>query len=271
VVKRAVALVVIAFAITGAALARAGKPPEPFASKGSFAVCVDVAFPPLEYYAKAGSRTPTGFDIDLARAAARRWKIKVSFVPVAFKGLLPALGAHKCDLVWSAIFVTPDRTKRFPAVGYMKTHRVLLVSKGNPKHIRNPSDLSGKVVATQAGTKYVGALKALDRRLKAQGKQGIKILTYRKDSDASAAVLAGQADAHLTQDIGAAYRITQTKGRFQIAYVYPQFDTFGVYYRRGDAAVGPALMRELAALKKNGTTKGLAKKYDLPLKDFGLK
>jgi len=35
--------------------------------------------------------------------------------------------------------------------------------------------------------------------------------------------------------------------------------------------IGPALKREFAALKKNGTIKRLANKYDLPLKAFGLK
>jgi polar amino acid transport system substrate-binding protein len=225
----------------------------------------------MEYYAKVGSTTPTGFDVDLAKAVARRWKIKVSFVSTAFTGLLPALGAKKCDLIWSGIFVTPERTQQFPAVGYMKTHRALLVRKGNPKRIHKPNDLSGKTVATEAGTKYVDALKALDKKLRAQGKKGITIQTYPKASDASAAVLVGRADADLTQDTEAAFRITQNKGKFQIAYLYPQFDTFGVYYRGSDSAVGPALKRELKALKKNGTMKRLARKYHLPLKDLGLK
>ena len=166
---------------------------------------MDVAFPPLEYYAKVGSSTPTGLDIDLARAIARRWAIRLRFVPTAFTGLLPALAAKKCDLVWSGIFVTRDRTRQFPAFGYMQSHRVLLVKKGNPNGIHTPNDLSGKTVATRAGTKYVNALKALDTRLKAQGKEGVKIQTYPKDSDATAAVFVGRADAHLTQDTGAAF------------------------------------------------------------------
>jgi polar amino acid transport system substrate-binding protein len=270
-VRGTAALGILVLAAMVTAGASAGKAPEPFASKGSFSVCVDVSFPPLEYYAKVGSSTPTGLDIDLTRAVARRWAIKLNFVPTAFTGLLPALAANKCDLVWSGIFVTPDRTRQFPAVGYMKSHRALLVRKGNPKDIHKPSDLSGKTVATQAGTKYVDALKALDKRLKAQGKKGVRIQRYPKDSDAAAAVLVGRADADLTQDVAAAFRITQTKGRFQFAYLYPQFDTFGVYYRRSDSAVGPALKREFAALKKNGTLRRLASKYRVPLRDFGLK
>jgi polar amino acid transport system substrate-binding protein len=266
--------VVTILALATAAIASGARPtkaPEPFASKGSFSVCMDISFPPMEYYAKVGSTTPTGFDVDAAKAVAKLWAIKVKFVPTAFTGLLPALASKKCDLIWSGIFVTPERTKQFPAVGYMKTHRALLVKGGNPENITNPVSLSGKTVSTEAGTKYVDTLKALDRQLKAKGKPGLTIQTYPKASDASAAVLTGRADADLTQDTEAAFRITQNRGKFEIAYLYPQADTFGVYYRRSDSAVGPGLRAAFKTMKANGTLKRIAKKYNLPLTDFGLK
>lgn len=269
--KATIALAIAVLIATAVASGARSKAPEPFASNGSFSVCMDISFPPMEFYARVGSKTPTGFDVDLAKAVAKRWGISVKFVPTGFTGLLPALGSEKCDLIWSGIFVTPERTKRFPAVPYMTSHRALLVRAGNPERIRSPNDLSGKTVSTEAGTKYVDALKALDKKLKAQGRDGITIHTYPKASDASAAVLVGRADADLTQDTEAAFRITQQKGRFQIAYLYPQSDTFGVYYRRGDSAVGPAIRLEIQVLKRNGGLRRLAKKYNLPLSDFGLK
>jgi polar amino acid transport system substrate-binding protein len=270
--KRIAAVAILALAVTAVASgARSGTAPEPFKSNGSFSVCADISFPPMEYYAKVGSTTPTGFDIDLAKAVAKGWGVKVKFIPTGFTGLLPALASKKCDLIWSGIFVTPERTKQFPAVGYMKSRRALLVKGGNPEHITSPQSLSGKTVSTEAGTKYVDTLKALDKQLKGAGKSGITIQTYPKASDASAAVLTGRADADLTQDTEAAFRITQNKGKFQIAYLYPQADTFGVYYRRDTPAVGPALRNEFKALKANGVLKTLAKKYNLPLSDFGLK
>jgi polar amino acid transport system substrate-binding protein len=191
--KRIAAVAILALTVTAVASgARSGKAPEPFASKGSFLVCVDVGFPPMEYYAKVGSTTPTGFDVDLAKAVAKGWGIKVKFVPTAFTGLLPALSSKKCDLIWSGIFVTPERTKQFPAVPYMKSRRALLVKAGNPENITSPQSLSGKTVSTEAGTKYVDALKLLDKQLKAKGKPGITIQTYPKATDASAAVLTGR-------------------------------------------------------------------------------
>lgn len=263
-------LLVAALPATGAA---ATSPPVPkrIAAKGSFSVCMDISFPPMEYFATVGSTTPIGLDVDLAKATAKLWRVKVRFIGTAFTGLLPALQAGRCDMVWSGIFVTPDRLQQFPAVGYMKTHRALLVQKGNPKNIRRPSDLSGKTVATEAGTKYVDALQELDSQFKAQGRAGINIQTYPKASDAVAQLVLGRADAVLTQDTEAAFRISQLRGRLQIAYLYPQSDTFGVYFAKRDAAFGPALRKAFARLKTNGTIRRLAKKYSLPLSDFGLK
>src|SRR5438552_4304644 len=136
--------------------------------KGSFKYCDDPTFPPME--SKTTSGKPVGFDIDMANAIAKLWRVKASFVGTAFTGLLPALAAHKCHVVISGIFITPDRTAKFPAVPYMRTHRALIVAGGNPKHIKGPNDLSGKNVAVQTGTKYEIYLKGLNEQFKAAGK-----------------------------------------------------------------------------------------------------
>src|SRR5712691_2279950 len=81
--------------------------------KGSFKYCDDPTFPPME--SKTTSGKPIGFDIDMANAIGKLWKVKAVFVETAFPGLLPALGAKKCNMVISGIFVTPDRVKQFPA------------------------------------------------------------------------------------------------------------------------------------------------------------
>src|SRR4029079_7616021 len=115
--------------------------------KGSFKYCDDPTFPPME--SKTTSGKPIGFDIDMANAIGKLWKVKAKFVSTAFPGLLPALAAKKCDVVISGIFITRARPAQFPAVPYMQTHRALVVQGGNPKHIKSPDDLSGKNVAVQ--------------------------------------------------------------------------------------------------------------------------
>ena len=57
--------------------------------KGSFKYCSDPTFPPMESATAAGK--PVGFDIDMANAIAKLWKVKAKFVQTSFPGLLPAL------------------------------------------------------------------------------------------------------------------------------------------------------------------------------------
>ena len=233
--------------------------------KGSFKYCDNPTFPPLE--SKTSSGKLVGFDIDMANAIAKRWHVKAKFVFSSFGGLLPALGAKRCDVVISGIFITPDRVKQYPAVPYMKTHRVLIVKAGNPKSIKGPNDLSGKNVAVQSNTKYEEYLKNLNEQFKSAGKPQMNLQSYPGDTDAVAQLLIGRADAVLTQDTSGAFQKKEHPGKLAIAYLFPETDTFGIYYRKADKKLGTALKSAIKTLKKRGTLKKFAQKYQFPAAD----
>jgi polar amino acid transport system substrate-binding protein len=233
--------------------------------KGALKYCSDPTFPPMEYKTTAGKAV--GFDVDLVNAIAKNWKINAKFVETGFPGLLPGLAAKRCTIVISGIFITPDRVKQFPAVSYMKTHRALVVQAGNPKGIKGPNDLSSKTVAVQAGTKYEEYLKGLNEQLKASGKAGFNLQSYPGDTDAVGQLIVGRADAVLTQDTSGAYQKKQNPGKLAIAYLFPETDSFGIYYRKGDTKVGAALKATIKALRKNGTLKKIATKHQIPVTD----
>jgi len=233
--------------------------------KGSFKFCSDPTFPPMEYKTTAGKAV--GFDIDLANAIAKHWKVKSKFVETGFTGLLPGLAAKRCTVVISGIFITPDRVKQFPAVAYMKTHRALVVQAGNPKRINGPQALSGKTVAVQAGTKYEEYLKALNEEFKSSGKAQFTLQSYPGDTDAVGQLIVGRADAVLTQDTSGAYQKKQNPGKLAIAYLFPETDSFGIYYRKGETKLGTALKAAIKTLRKNGTLKKIATKHQIPVAD----
>ena len=221
--------------------------------------CTDPTFPPMELTKSNG--TIFGFDVDMAKAIAANWGISSKAVKTAFPGLIPALNAKKCAVVISGIFVTPDRLKQAGAVTYMHTHRALLVKAGNPKGITSPNDLAGLNVAVQAGTKYFDYLKALKAKI------GFSLQSYPGDTDAVAQILLGRADVVLTQDTSSAYQIKQHPGKLSIAYLFPQQDSFGIYFRKSDTALGAGLRTAVKTLKKNGTMAKLAARYKLPAAD----
>jgi polar amino acid transport system substrate-binding protein len=249
---------VIASTAVGIALTLAGAVGA--AARATFTFCTDPTFPPLELASSSGAIT--GFDVDMASALAKTWGANAKAVKTAFPGLIPALNAKKCDAVISGIFVTPDRVKQAGAVGYMETHRVLLVKAGNPKHVKGPNDLKGLKVVVQAGTKYEEYLKSL------KSKVGFSLQSYPGDNDAVAQVIIGRADADLTQDTSFAFQAKQHPGKIAVAYTFPEKDTFGIYYRKGDA-LGAKIKAGISTLKSNGTLGRLATKYRIPRSDVG--
>jgi polar amino acid transport system substrate-binding protein len=226
---------------------------------GTFTFCTDPTFPPMEYATTSGKIT--GFDVDMATKLAATFGKGAKSVKTAFPGLIPALNAKRCDAVISGIFITPDRVKQAGAVPYMHSHRVLIVANGNPKGIHKPSDLAGKNVAVQAGTKYEQYLKDLQ-----SNGTSFNLQSYPGDNDAVAQVLLGRADAVLTQDTSFAFQAGQHPKKIAVGYTFTAQDTFGIYYRKG-SSLGPQIKDGIKRLKVLGTMKKLAAKYKIPVLD----
>lgn len=225
---------------------------------GTFTFCTDPSFPPMELASTSGAIS--GFDVDMASALAKTFGETSKPLKTAFPGLIAALKAKKCDAVISGIFVTPDRLKQAPAVGYMATHRVFIVKAGNPKGVHGPNDLKGLNVAVQTGTKYEEYLKALKAKI------GFSLQGYPGDNDAVAQVILGRADVVLTQDTSFAFQAKAHPGKIAIGYTFPDKDTFGIYYRKGDP-IGAKISAGVKKLKSNGTLVKLAGKYKIPVSD----
>jgi polar amino acid transport system substrate-binding protein len=250
--RKTIMVLALAVGAVAATSAGAGR------SASTFKFCTDPSFPPMEFASSSGAIT--GFDVEMASALAKTWGATAKPVKTAFPGLIPALKAKKCDAVISGIFVTPDRLKQAGAVNYMESHRVFIVRAGNPKHVTGPNSLKGLNVVVQAGTKYEEYLKALKAKI------GFNLQSYPGDNDAVAQVLLGRADVVLTQDTSFAYQAKQHPGKIAVAYTFAAKDTFGVYYRKGDA-LGGEIKTGIGKLRGNGTLVRLATKYKIPVSD----
>jgi polar amino acid transport system substrate-binding protein len=143
----------------------------------------------------------------------------------------------------------------------MATHRVFIVRAGNPKNVTGPNSLKGLNVVVQAATKYEEYLKALKAKL------GFSLQSYPGDNDAAAQVVLGRADVQLTQDTSFAFQAKAHPGKIAVAYTFPEKDTFGVYYRKGDP-LGAKIKAGIATLKSNGTLARIAAKYKIPVSNI---
>lgn len=256
----AAALSLLAATLSSGLQAAESKPS--FVESGSFNVCSDPTFPPLEFFEKTGDREPSGFDTDLIRALAKHWGVQPRFIVTEFTGLLPGLDAKRCDAVISGTLITPERTQKLNAVAYLTSATIVFGSGKSDLRLTSLDDLSGKVVAVQSGTRYVAIMEKLNAELTAAGKTPATLQTYPKGSDVAQQVLVGRAAAGLSQDTELAYRELQTPGQFRALYSFPEKDIFGAYLRpnpQDQAAVQAAV----EALKADGTLQAIAEKWKL--------
>src|SRR3984893_3713622 len=94
---------------TGATTKVSVTPPTSLIKSATLTDCVDIEYSPMEYFASASVTDPNqaiGFDVDGARAVARAFGLQLQIKNTGFDALIPDLTAGRCDIVWTARFVS---------------------------------------------------------------------------------------------------------------------------------------------------------------------
>ncbi len=233
-----------------------------FVSSGVLKVCTAGDFPPMQYFQNPGDTDLVGFEIDVIHAMAKRWGAKAEFVVGDFKGLLPSLDSSRCDLVASGIMITPARLEKYDGVPYFGSHVVLLVPSTDGSS-KTTDDMSGKVMAIEAGTTYEKTVADLNAKLASDGKSQIDVQTYPSASGVVEQILVGRAAGTITQDTTAAFRMMQMPEKLKIAYTYNESETYGIYMRKN--ADDRRMVKEaIEALQASGEMKAMLAKWSLP-------
>lgn len=249
-------------AFLSAGTARSADQKPDFVSGGILKICTSGEFPPMEYYENPGDKDLIGFEIDVMDAIAKRWGAKAEYIVGDFKGLLPSLDSKRCDLVASGIMITPARLEKYDGIPYFGSH-VVLVTAANDTETKVPADVSGKIMAIEAGTTYEKTVADLNAELEAAGKEPIQAQTYPSASGVIEQILVGRATATITQDTTAAYRMLQVPGRLAIPYTYDESENYGIYLRKSDGD-RQMLKEAIEALQASGEMKAFLKKWNLP-------
>ena len=248
------------------ATAEAIAPPTSLITPGKLVDCVDIEYPPMEYFASSDVTDPNqavGFDVDGAKAAAAKLGLTIEIKNTGFDALIPELQAGRCDIVWSALYVSDKRLQVADATPYMSTGHVVMVPAGNPKAIKSPDDLCGKTISIQSGGVVEQAANAQSKKCTDAGKQAITIQGYKLVADEMQQIVLGRVDAVWETDSAVSDWMLKNPGKYEVGYAFPRTDTYGVYYGKGKTDVGTAFAAALKALKADGTLDGIATKYQI--------
>ncbi|KLK90441.1 ABC transporter substrate-binding protein [Microvirga vignae] len=148
---------------------------------------VDDDFPPLHFPGVDG--TPTGFSVELARAACERLGLTCTIQVRRFDTLLNALSEKQGDVVAAAVPVTSDLRQRFAVTApYFKIPARLVTkptqSKDTPAF--TPKLLEGKTIGVVEGTAHEAFAKAF--------MQGSTLKPYPELTAGEAALKGGAVD-----------------------------------------------------------------------------
>jgi len=148
--KTAVALAII-FVLAFAVSASAGTAMDTIQKNGVLRVATTGGQAPMTAMTKTGE--VIGLDADIAKAMAASLGVKVKFVVMPFKDLIPALEAGKVDMVLSGMTITPKRNQRVAYVGpYFVSGKGTLSLEARYAEIKQAEGLNSSEV-TIAATK----------------------------------------------------------------------------------------------------------------------
>jgi polar amino acid transport system substrate-binding protein len=160
---------------------------------------------PLHDYA-SDSKTVIGYDVDLAQVVADSLGRKLQLVEVAWADWPLGLVSGKFDAVISNVTVTEERKAKFDFSTYRKDELGFYV-KADSKiaALKEPKDIAGLKIITDAGTNQEKILLEWDRQNVAAGLKPIDVQYYDDNAVKDLAVQSGRADAVFSVNATQAY------------------------------------------------------------------
>ncbi|MDR2834284.1 MAG: amino acid ABC transporter substrate-binding protein [Streptococcaceae bacterium] len=152
-------------------------------------VATEGTYAPFTYHDEKGNLT--GYDVEVAKAVAKKMGYKVEFVEAPWDAMLSAFDAGKADVVFNQVGITDERKQKYLfSTPYTVSHSVLVVNKDN-KDIHSIKDLKGKKAAQSLTSNYG----------KTAENAGAQLVSVDGFSKAAELLANGQADATLNDDV----------------------------------------------------------------------
>jgi len=226
--------------------------------------CSDISYPPEEFV-QGGKNL--GSDIDIGTEVAKRLGMSAKFQNTGFDGIVAALLSNKCDAIISGMNDTPERRKTIAFADYLNVGQSFIGKKGNPLHIKVPLDICGRTAGAQVATTNLQTLQALDKRCKASGKKGIKVISFKEDPLGVTALKTGHLDIYESDSPPAVWYTTKDTS---LQIVGPPVNAIpvGIGLKQG-SPLRPRMLKAIAAMYKDGTMAKILKKWNMS--EFALK
>jgi polar amino acid transport system substrate-binding protein len=215
---------------------------------------LDDNFPPMGF--RDEKNQLVGFDIDLAREAAKRLGVEVEFKPIDWSAKEAELHGKRVDVLWNGLTITEERKKHINFTKpYMANHQIIVVAQGSD--IQNKADLAEKVVGAQEGSSAVDAIQK-----ETQVYESFKELkTFGDNVTALMDLSAGRLDAVVLDEVVGRYLADKRKGEYRVLEDHFGTEDYGVGVHLDNTELHAQLEKVLDEMKQDGTAGRIATQW----------
>ncbi len=231
----------------------ADKSLEAVKEKGYFVVGLDDSFPPMGFRDESGEIV--GFDIDMAKEAAKRMGVEAKFKPVEWDGVILSLKNKDIDVIWNGLTVTEERKEKisFSKV-YLANRQVIIVR--DDSDITTKDDLKDKKIGVQLNSTSQIAVEK-DEALSGSINE---LKKYSNNVEALLDLKAGRTEAVVVDEIVGRYYIAKKEG-YKVLEDNLGDEVYAVGIRQEDNAFREELDKVLDEMKEDGTAEEISKKW----------
>lgn len=215
---------------------------------------LDDNFPPMGFRDDKGQLV--GFDIDMAKEAAKRLGIEAEFKPIDWNAKEAELSGKRVDALWNGLTITEERKQNIAFTApYMENHQIIVVKGGSP--IKTKADLAGKHIGVQDGSSAVDAI-AKDE---ATAKSFKDMKKYGDNVTALMDLTAGRVDAVVLDEVVGRYYTAKKPGEYVVLEDNFGTEEYGVGLRKDDTALHTALDKAMTDMKADGSAAKIAEQW----------
>ncbi len=199
-----------------------------------------------------------GFDIDLAKEAAKRLGMKVTFKPIDWDSKEAEIKSGRIDAIWNCFSVTEERKQTYGLSDAYINNAQWIVTLAT-SNINKVSDLAGKVVGVQnqaTGDDILNSAPYAELRS--------KLKDLRKYPDFAAAYMdlqTGRVDALIADAVLAGYYNQKQPGVYRKADETVSDEVVAIGFRKEDTKLIAKINKVLKGMKKDGTCKAVSLKW----------
>ena len=211
-------------ATTPTAAASAPAAPAPLTK---IVIGLDDSFPPMGF--RDDKAQLVGFDIDLAREAAKRLGAEVEFKPIDWNAKEAELTGKRVDALWNGLTITEERKQNIAFTApYMENHQIIVVKGDSP--IKTKADLAGKLVGVQDGSSAVDAI----TKDEATAKTFKDLKKYGDNVTALMDLTTGRVEAVVLDEVVGRYYTAKKPGEYAVLDENFGTEEYGVGVRKDD-------------------------------------